>query len=106
MHQNSWERLERRLQFRMRLHSAIVVMVSTGESLPRVSMTRFPDYCLFLSERRLPIAPKYLVLSQVETDGGDYTRLARRLGFVSSYRNRLKLTTTGRKWTGQYVDDP
>ncbi len=79
--------------------------ISTGDSLPRISMTKLPDYCLYVSNRQSPVPARELVLNQLETQGRDYTRLARRLSFVTSQRSGVRLTKRGREWVDLYTED-
>ncbi len=77
----------------------------SGESLPRISMTRFPEFCSFLATDDSGFERKNLILTQMDTKGGDYTRLAKRLGFARSYKRKLRLTKSGREFVDLFGSD-
>lgn len=77
-----------------------------GTSLPRVSVTRFPDFLSYLGNQPKGVETKMLVMARLETEGGDYGRLANMLGFTIRRKKKIKLTSAGRKFLLTHKSDP
>jgi hypothetical protein len=66
-----------------------------GSSLPRLTVSRLPEFLLYL--KNCPEGEKmgFLREAGLETSGGDYSRMAQKLGMVQSIRGRIKLSGAG-----------
>jgi hypothetical protein len=67
----------------------------SGDSLPRLTVTKLPDFLLYLSSCPEGEETRFLVDAGLETSGGDYTRMAKRLDLVYRRKGRIKLTRKG-----------
>ncbi|MFW9890109.1 MAG: hypothetical protein ACFFER_18150, partial [Candidatus Thorarchaeota archaeon] len=71
-----------------------------GKSLPRLTASKFPKYILYLSAFPTGVPVDELRRADIETDGRDYTRMAKMIGFVEPVGADLTLTETG----GQFAE--
>lgn len=76
-----------------------------GTSLPRISMTRFPEFIRFVGKNNDGIEKKLLRMALVETKGGDYTRLGKKLKLVYQYSKKIQLTDKGKEILSLIVND-
>jgi len=75
-----------------------------GTSLPRISVSRFPDFLAYLSSCPEGVENEFLVMAQLETKGSDYSRLASMLGFIMREKRKIKLTPEGKKFVSMYMN--
>ena len=73
-----------------------------GTSLPRVSVSRFPDFLVYLSRCPEGVENSFLVMAQLETKGSDYSRLANMLGFTIHEKGKIMLTPEGKEFVSNY----
>jgi len=66
-----------------------------GSSLPRLTITKFPEFLLYLSNSSKGENFQTLKLSRLETEGGDHFRMGRMLGLTTRENGLIKLTSEG-----------
>ena len=66
-----------------------------GTSLPRLTISKLPEYLLYLSNCSDGEATKRLVAAGLETTGGDYGRMAIRLGVAKRRNRKMHITRDG-----------
>jgi hypothetical protein len=71
-------------------------------SLPRVVVTKFPDFLTYLAN--CPRGENFMTLKLIslETSGGDYTRLGRLLDLVKREGRKIMLTKKGEQFVSLY----
>jgi hypothetical protein len=73
-----------------------------GTSLPRVAVTKFPDFLTYLANCPNGENLTTLKLVGLETSGGDYTRLGRLLNLVKREGGKVMLTKKGEQFVSIY----
>lgn len=76
-----------------------------GISLPRVTVTKFPEFLVYLANSPDGERVHVLKLGHLETDGGDYSRLGKMLGLVEPERGRVRLTKNGEYFVNIFKSD-
>ena len=66
-----------------------------GTSLPRLTVTRLPEFLLYLMACPDGEEVRFLHEAGLETSGGDYSRLAQQLNLAERSRGKLKLSKNG-----------
>jgi len=66
-----------------------------GMSLPRLTVTKLPEFLLYLSNTPEGEENRFLKAAGLETSGGDYTRMSKQLGLAYHKKGRIKLTREG-----------
>ncbi len=66
-----------------------------GVSLPRLTVSKFPEFLLYLANSPSGEELQILKLGHLETAGGDYTRLGKILGLVERTRRKVGLAQGG-----------
>lgn len=66
-----------------------------GTSLPRLTVTKLPEFLTYLSGCPEGEETRFLVAAGLETSGGDYARMAKRLELASRRKGRIRLTKKG-----------
>jgi len=70
-----------------------------GTSLPRLTVTRLPEFLLYLTTCPSGEETKLLQDAGLETSGGDYSRMAQELGLAVRSEGKLRLTKEGEVFT-------
>jgi len=69
-----------------------------GVSLPRLTVTKFPEFLFYVANCPNGAETRILKLSHLETSAGDYARLASMLGLAVRDRGKIVLTTSGEQF--------
>jgi hypothetical protein len=77
-----------------------------GMSIPRISITKFPEFIEFLNSAPEGSDPKMLRLAQIETEGFDYSRFGTILGLNVRKDNKIFLTMEGRRLASLLQQSP
>ena len=76
-----------------------------GTSLPRLTVSRLPEFLLYLTACPSGEETRFLQDAGLETSGGDYSRMAQELGLASRSASKLKLTREGEVFTNLLQND-
>jgi len=76
-----------------------------GTSLPRITVTRFPEFLLYLANCPAGENVGMLRMTNLETSGGDYSRLGRMLDFTERIRGKINLTKKGEQFVSLYKEN-
>jgi len=77
-----------------------------GMSIPHLSVTKLPEFLEFIETSAEGVDANTLKLAQLETAGGDYTRLATMLDFISKKNGKIFLTTDGKRFVFTLRETP
>lgn len=66
-----------------------------GTSLPRLTVTRLPEFLLYLTNCPDGEETRFLREAGLETSGGDYSRMAQELDLAERSRGKVKLSKNG-----------
>lgn len=77
-----------------------------GMSIPRLSITKFPEYIEFLNSTPEGSDSQMLRLAQIETEGSDYSRFGSILGLSERKNNKISLTMEGKKLASLLQEHP
>lgn len=77
-----------------------------GMSIPHLSVTKLPEFLEFIETSAEGVDANTLKLAQLETAGGDYTRLATMLDFISKKNGKIFLTIDGKKFVFMLREAP
>jgi len=76
-----------------------------GISLPRLTVTKFPEFLVYLANSPDGERVRILKLGHLETEGGDYSRLGNMLGLVVGAKGRIRLTKEGEYFVSIFKSD-
>jgi len=76
-----------------------------GISLPRLTVTKFPEFLVYLANSPDGERVRILKLGHLETEGGDYSRLGKMLGLVGVGGGRIRLTKDGEYFVNIFKSD-
>jgi len=76
-----------------------------GISLPRLTVTKFPEFLVYLANSPGGEQLRILKLGHLETEGGDYSRLGKMLGLVEGGRGTVRLTKNGEYFVSIFKSD-
>jgi len=76
-----------------------------GMSLPRLTVTKFPEFLVYLANSPDGERVRILKLGHLETEGGDYSRLGNMLGLVVGASGRIRLTKEGEYFVSIFKSD-
>lgn len=77
-----------------------------GTSLPRLTVTKLPEFLLYLFGFPDGEETRLLRAAGLETAGGDYSRMAKELDLAQRTRGRIKLSTNGEVFVNLVQNDP
>lgn len=77
-----------------------------GTSLPRLTISKLPEFLLYLSTCTEGESTRVLVAAGLETTGGDYSRMAIKLGLATRRDKRLHITRDGESFINLLKNDP
>lgn len=66
-----------------------------GTSLPRLTVTRLPEFLLYLTNCPDGVETRFLREAGLETSGGDYSRMAKELDLAERPRGKIRLSKNG-----------
>jgi len=76
-----------------------------GTSLPRLTVTKFPEFLLYVANCPNGAETRIMKLSHLETSAGDYARLASMLNLAVRDRGRVALTDSGEQFVNILRED-
>jgi hypothetical protein len=76
-----------------------------GLSLPRISITKFPDFLLRITKDPDGVDTETLRLAHVDTAGGDYSRLGHMLGLIETKNKKVLPSPSGEELLRQFQVD-
>jgi hypothetical protein len=77
-----------------------------GKSLPRLTISKLPEFLLYLTNCPQGEETRFLREAGLETSGGDYSRMAQKLGFIENLRGKVKLVKNGEVFVNLMQNDP
>lgn len=77
-----------------------------GTSLPRLTVTRLPEFLLYLTNCPDGVETRFLREAGLETSGGDYSRMAKELDLAERSRGKIKLSKNGEVFVNLMQNDP
>jgi DNA polymerase III sliding clamp (beta) subunit (PCNA family) len=83
-----------------------ISMDRNGTSLPRLTVTRLPEFLLYLANCPQGEETRFLREAGLETEAGDYSRMAHKLGFIEKFEGKIKLSKSGDIFVNLLQKDP
>lgn len=77
-----------------------------GTSLPRLTVTRLPEFLLYLTNCPAGEETRFLREAGLETSGGDYSRMAQELDLAERSRGKIRLSKKGEVFVNLMQSDP
>jgi hypothetical protein len=90
---------------RFQSHS-IKVSGRDGTSLPRLTVTRLPEFLLYLSNCPDGEDSRFLREAGFETSGGDYSRMTQQLNLAERAKGKIRLAKQGEIFVNLMQNDP
>lgn len=77
-----------------------------GTSLPRLTVTRLPEFLVYLMNCPDGEELKFLRNAGLETEGGDHHRMTQKLNLTEKFGKKIKLTKSGEVFVNLLQNDP
>lgn len=94
------------LSHRRRQRRKTVYESREGASLPRLTISKLPEYLLYLSNCPEGETMRRLVSAGLETTGGDYGRMVIKLNLANRSKGKIQITKNGEFFVNLLHNDP